>query len=263
MFKGNLRRVLCVVCRVAMMCGVVNAMIEQPSKHNYFHEFCKAPSSNYEVVWPRVLNGDLVDKAILFIGYSNTISKGYGDEGTDIFPETPKCSRTVFFNGGASGIDGLVDQKVYNHLYGDFRLLDSQFPYLMNSSFFDLIFIGKDTFAFMYEYEYLKQIASMLSDGGKLIIAAHKRGWAERKSMHSILGDHFSVMPYFYDAGKEMDCLDKCMEFLGWFNKGVLANNVSFLMDELQNHPFVERFFSQNNKMKTIILVVKKNATSI
>lgn len=126
-----------------------------------YTNYCSARMENETIVWPRVLRGKDEDASALFVGYANRVTK-YGDEGVNVRADTPKYSKTVFFNGGNDNLPkkfegeiaktyDLVDQNVYSHLYGDFRLLETQFPYLMNSSFFDYIFVGKDTFILFFD----------------------------------------------------------------------------------------------------------------
>jgi hypothetical protein len=249
----------------------------------FFSKKCEAPASNYEV-WSRVLNGNPDDKAVLFVGQSNTVSWRYGDEGVDIFPETPKCGRTGFFNGGASNMDGgLVDQKVYNHLYGDFYFLDSQFPYLVNSSFFDLICIGAHTLCYMYEDTILEKFSSMLRDCGRLIVAGGPKSWNVSRSFPTIFEDNYSVTPFlsplFFECnGKNNDkaigfseYVDIALKHTDFCGPYVIHRNCyencredfALFRENLEKeHPFMKRFFMQNEKSASAFVVVERDDTN-
>ncbi|MDR1333630.1 MAG: hypothetical protein LBJ71_00220 [Holosporaceae bacterium] len=278
MFKRFVRNIFYNACYVVVAsytlfceheaCGAAADYVAfKPSVENlketlsYYKEGCQTSPGN-QAVWFRVLEGNPEDNAVLFVGYSNRKSR-YGDEGSDILKDTPGCSRTVFFSGGSdNAIFTLeppnVDQNDYNHLYGDFRYLDSQFPYLVNSVFFDLIFIGMDTFLYMIKASILKNFCTMVKNGGQIIIPARKN-YNFTCTVTSVIGESFSVVPYFYaKEKKERRCSAfDAVAFIRPLPHGWIENSVDIIREKIKT-PFADRFFEQNKDAGVVISITKK-----
>ena len=196
----------------------------------------------------------------------------------NIRADTPNFNKAVFFffNGGPDNLPKLfsdiaetydfVDQNVYNHLYGDFRLLESQFPYLINSSFFDYIFVGKDTFMYFSTSSIIINFCSMLKPGGTMNIVANSGGISRSKSprFHEFIDEtRFSISAYFYNEGEtDNDRLINfgALHFVNFCKYNGLQNHVSALKERIsQKIPFVTEFFDQNER-GAVILSITKNS---
>lgn len=236
-----------------------------------YTQICTAPIENETVVWPRVVNGSSSDSSALFVGYSNKKTR-YGDEGVDVLATTPKCSRTVFFSGGPDGLPAIlqsekdsyefVDRNKYNHLYGDFRALRTQFPYLVNSAFFDYIFVGKDTFMYFSTAQIIIDFCSMLKTGGCCIIAAGYYGGSgayKGPRFNTFLGENFSIVPYFDPNHFEMNRLFHLQYTLGRYDPQI--NSVEALKAQVcEKIPFVENFLEQSTQgTSSVVLMITKN----
>ncbi|KAK8839402.1 hypothetical protein M9Y10_031751 [Tritrichomonas musculus] len=234
-------------------------------------------SMNSTVVWPRLLSSSEKDTSALFVGYSNLHTE-YGDEGVDIFCDTPKCSRTVFFSGdeldynpeksneysSKKNLDdeqvgqytecwipkNRVDQNKYNHLYGDFRSLRKDFSYLINCEFFDYIFIGDRTFIYFSSIDILTDFCSMLKKGGSLLIALNDSSliYYYGPSLDDFFGYEYEIIPYFYSAPAQNE---QILSYILHNSRSIFSdfryNSVKDLEDDLSEIiPFASNFFEQN-----------------
>lgn len=247
------------------------------------HIFPTSPL-NSTVVWPRLKNFSEEDAAVLFVGYSN-LKTEYGDEGTDIFYDTPKCGRTAFFSGDElkyspetntkssqnssnqeeEEMDNVtnwkpktrVDQNKYNHFYGDFRNLSNDFPYLIHSYFFEYIFVGDRTFIYFSTFNIITDFCSMLKKGGSLIIAINETTiiYYYGPFLDKCLQYEYDFVPYFYTTPVQNN---KFLETLFYNNRAILSDYKNNSVDELKNElsdkiPFLANYIDQNKTDNSIL----------
>lgn len=140
----------------------------------------KVPTSpDNELVWHRVTSsGNSDDVKVLAIGYENTPTD-WGNEGENIYFNTPGGTKTVFLSGGLpdnvkdpinSALEKRVSAEKYNHIYADFHTLNEDVPYMINAHFFDYIVIGPYTERYITKASTLTACYSMLKNTGIMII---------------------------------------------------------------------------------------------
>lgn len=137
-------------------------------------------------VWERVKTSKANDDKILFVGYQNK-REYWGWEAENLKINTEGYRRSVFMSVGSEHEkDNKTDNNAvigkpqvsideYNHVYADFNYLNEDVPYMVNSHFFDYIFIGKHTYMYMYKKDSLIWLYSMLNENGKMIIPVNPR----------------------------------------------------------------------------------------
>ena len=140
-------------------------------------------SKDNEFIWHRAMSSEnSEDPKVLAIGYEN-IPTIWGDEGENIFFNSPKSTKTVFLSGGIgdnpkrpvrSALEKRVSAEKYNHIYADFYTLSEDVPYMINSHFFDYILIGYYTEIYITRAGILTSFYNMLNDNGRIIIPARK-----------------------------------------------------------------------------------------
>ena len=248
---------------------------------------CLFPTSplNSTIVWPRLKNSSEDDPSVLFVGYSN-LQTEYGDEGTKIFCDTAKCSRTAFFSGdeleyspddtefhpnqdffdenssvGKYTKDWMpktrVNQYKYNHLYGDFRNLRNDFPYLIDSNFFEYIFVGDRTFIYFSTIYIITDFCSMLKKNGSLIIALNENILIHYYGpfLDNYLGHDYDFIPYFYTTPVQNE---KFLAHMFRNNRSILSdfkyNSIDNLKNELSDKiPFLSNFLDQNKTDNSVL----------
>lgn len=207
-------------------------------------------------VWRRVQASKTNDDKILFVGYQNK-REYWGWEAEDLKIDTENYRRSIFLSAGTEyekdiklNDDSVIGKPQvsideYNHIYADFNHLDEDVPDMIDSRYFDYIFIGKHTYMYMYKKDSLLWLYGMLHENGKMVIPVNPR-LDLRKSENKFVDRLFIGIDTLFENA-EIKYVDMHPDYKGFMNfyrecyfsgvKGGLKGNI---IDENSVMPITE-----------------------